>query len=163
MKIPHLTYITYTISFTPRGILSLKHLCGSICTSLHVWGLQLQTFESQLGKLHFDPGRSAQKQHRSAFLCALLSYTGNISLVPVWQVPLWTLTTNARSARHAVLADHLSSILTLLPHKKVAAALGPDQASLAVAWCRDLAEGGLYVRDSWHHRDNGLYKWRVDF
>lgn len=101
--------------------------------------------------------------HRSNFLCALLSYTGNISLVPVWQVPLWPSTTNARSARHAALADHVSSILTLLPHKKLAAALGPDQTSLAIAWCRDLAERGLYVRDSWHHRDNGLYKWRVGF
>lgn len=72
------------------------------------------------------------------FLCALLSYTGNDSLFPAWQVRLWTLTTNARSTRHIVLADHVTSISTLLPHKKVAAVLGLDQASLAIAQCGDL-------------------------
>lgn len=97
----------------------------------------------------FWPWEEYTEAKQKCFLCTLLSYTGIISLVPislVRQVPLWTLTTNARSTRHVVLADHVSSILTLLPHKRVVAAFGLDQASLAIAWCRDLAHHQAEVR-----------------
>lgn len=139
-----LTYIS--ISFSLGGILPLKHRCGSSQGE----SVQVSCVRTALVDCADFSAREAAQEYTEAtqkcFLCALLSYTGNISLVLVWQAPLSTLTTNARSTRHIVPADHVSSILTLLPHKKVATVLGLDQASLAIAQCRHVPHHQTEVR-----------------